>query len=145
MADPNCALAHWGLVYSLSPNYIKPWELFGKEDLEKTVECTHRAASTAKLLASNASILEQALIESIQTRYQSEYKATAEGYALRNRLYAGTLQSGDMDLVSEYIVPVTAGIDQGFNQYRNVMLPFAELNLLFYDAVVAVSMQHISL
>jgi hypothetical protein len=50
-----------------------------------------------------------------------------------------------MDLVSEYIVPVTAGIDQGFNQYRNVMLPFAELNLLFYDAVVAVSMQHISL
>jgi hypothetical protein len=94
MADPNCALAHWGLVYSLSPNYIKPWELFGKEDLEKTVECTHRAASTAKLLASNASILEQALIESIQTRYQSEYKATAEGYALRNRLYAGTLQSG---------------------------------------------------
>jgi tetratricopeptide (TPR) repeat protein len=27
-ADPDCALAHWGLAYALGPNYNKPWEAF---------------------------------------------------------------------------------------------------------------------
>jgi tetratricopeptide (TPR) repeat protein len=24
-ADPNCAMAHWGIAYALGPNYNKPW------------------------------------------------------------------------------------------------------------------------
>ena len=27
-ADPQCALAYWGLAYALGPNYNKPWEAF---------------------------------------------------------------------------------------------------------------------
>jgi hypothetical protein len=27
-ADPNCAMAHWGLAYIAGPNYNRPWELF---------------------------------------------------------------------------------------------------------------------
>ena len=29
-ADPECALAYWGLAYALGPNYNKPWEAFGQ-------------------------------------------------------------------------------------------------------------------
>jgi len=26
-ADPNCAMAHWGVAYAVGPNYNYPWEL----------------------------------------------------------------------------------------------------------------------
>lgn len=26
-ADPECALAHWGIAYAIGPNYNKPWEV----------------------------------------------------------------------------------------------------------------------
>jgi hypothetical protein len=26
-ADPNCAMAHWGISYAAGPNYNFPWEL----------------------------------------------------------------------------------------------------------------------
>ena len=26
-ADPNCAMAHWGVAYAAGPNYNFPWEL----------------------------------------------------------------------------------------------------------------------
>ena len=32
-ADPDCAMAHWGIAYAIGPNYNKPWEAF--EDDEK--------------------------------------------------------------------------------------------------------------
>jgi tetratricopeptide (TPR) repeat protein len=32
-ADPDCAIAHWGIAYAIGPNYNKPWEAFDPEDL----------------------------------------------------------------------------------------------------------------
>jgi hypothetical protein len=32
-ADPDCAMAHWGIAYALGPNYNKPWEFFDERDL----------------------------------------------------------------------------------------------------------------
>ena len=32
-ADPDCAMAHWGIAYALGPNYNKPWEFFDDDDL----------------------------------------------------------------------------------------------------------------
>jgi hypothetical protein len=26
-ANPNCAMAHWGIAYAVGPNYNYPWEL----------------------------------------------------------------------------------------------------------------------
>ena len=28
-ADPDCAMAHWGVAYAAGPNYNFPWELHG--------------------------------------------------------------------------------------------------------------------
>lgn len=108
LADPSCGIAYWGLAYALGPNYNKSWELFDEEDLKTTVERTYRAASTAKTLASNATPIERALIDSIQVRFQSDYKVDAEQFELRNRLYADKLQSvyqefsHDLDVAALY-------------------------------------------
>ncbi|MGO4425114.1 hypothetical protein AB4Z54_42125, partial [Streptomyces sp. MCAF7] len=33
-ADPDCAMARWGIAYALGPNYNKPWDFFDGADLE---------------------------------------------------------------------------------------------------------------
>ena len=47
-ADPQCALAHWGLAYALGPNYNKPWEAFDPVDKATSVSRAHAAAAAAR-------------------------------------------------------------------------------------------------
>ncbi|MFC8093244.1 hypothetical protein [Streptomyces sp. NPDC057301] len=68
-ADPDCAMAHWGIAYALGPNYNKPWEFFDGEDLVRTVDRTHAAVETAHEKAAAATPVEQALISALRARY----------------------------------------------------------------------------
>ncbi|KAL4980999.1 hypothetical protein BDW66DRAFT_123686 [Aspergillus desertorum] len=70
--DPNCAMAYWGLAYTLGPNYNKPWRSFDEVELESTVRRTHRAAHDAKKYAVGAGDVEQALINAVHFRYPQE-------------------------------------------------------------------------
>ena len=70
-ADPNCAMAHWGIAYAAGPNYNKPWEAFDEVDLGRSLEQAHGAAQAALALADGASEVEQALIRALQQRYPS--------------------------------------------------------------------------
>ena len=49
-ADPNCAMAHWGLGYAAGPNYNMPWELF---------DDAHRAEALATGFAAAQAALER--------------------------------------------------------------------------------------
>ncbi|MET9899739.1 hypothetical protein [Streptomyces sp. NPDC006446] len=68
-ADPDCAMAYWGIAYALGPNYNKPWEFFDGEDLARTVERTHAAVRLAGEKAAAATPVEQALIGALASRY----------------------------------------------------------------------------
>jgi len=68
-ADPDCAMAHWGIAYALGPNYNKPWELFDAEDLTRTVDRAHAAVERARVAAAGGTAAEQALIEALGARY----------------------------------------------------------------------------
>ncbi|MFE3588166.1 hypothetical protein ACFXOY_11645 [Streptomyces niveus] len=68
-ADPDCAMAHWGIAYALGPNYNKPWESFDPLDLERTVSGTHAAVERARACAAGATPVERALIEALLARY----------------------------------------------------------------------------
>ncbi|MFJ3656742.1 hypothetical protein ACIPPR_25970 [Streptomyces nigra] len=68
-ADPDCAMAYWGIAYALGPNYNKPWEAFDDKDLAGTVERTHAAVERAHEKAANATPVEQALISALRARY----------------------------------------------------------------------------
>ncbi|MGW1956886.1 hypothetical protein ACWCPI_29740 [Streptomyces sp. NPDC001920] len=68
-ADPDCAMAHWGIAYALGPNYNKPWEFFDEQDLARTVDRTHAAVELAHQQAATATPVERALIGALRARY----------------------------------------------------------------------------
>lgn len=90
--DEQCAMAYWGLAYALGPNYNKPWEVYDKVDLEKTLRRTHEAAVKAKELgAQNGSVLERGLTEAIQFRYLKD--SAVEDPKEWNKLYSDAMQA----------------------------------------------------
>jgi tetratricopeptide (TPR) repeat protein len=105
-SDPSCAMAYWGLAYSLGPNYNKPWQFFDTSDLDSTVTRTHRAALKAKDNASTAAPVEQALINALQFRYPQE--EAIEDCSIWNEGYADAMKSvheefrDDLDVATLY-------------------------------------------
>lgn len=70
-ADPNCAMAHWGLAYIIGPNYNKPWELFDGEEVQATLDTSRAALARADKCSAGATEVEKALIKALYKRYQS--------------------------------------------------------------------------
>ncbi|MGC9438258.1 hypothetical protein [Streptomyces sp. WG5] len=69
-ADPDCAMAHWGIAYALGPNYNKPWDAFDAEELTRTVDRTHAAVERAhEKAARSATPVERALVGALRARY----------------------------------------------------------------------------
>ena len=101
-ADPNCAMAYWGIAYAAGPNYNKPWQAFDAVDLGQSLTEAYTAAQTALTQIETASAVEQALIKALQLRYQSE--APAENLDIWNDNYANAMRevyeaySGDFDV-----------------------------------------------
>ncbi|MEU4929677.1 hypothetical protein AB0G54_24755 [Streptomyces yokosukanensis] len=106
-ADPDCAMAHWGIAYALGPNYNKPWDFFDAQDLARTVERTHAAVELAHDKAeAGATPVERALIAALRARYpQTE---AAEDCSVWNAPYADSMRavyelaSGDPDIATLY-------------------------------------------
>lgn len=74
--DPGCAMAHWGLAYVAGPNYNRPWELFDDDEIIETLRTSRQSCALARDNADGASPVERALIDALQTRYQSEVPAS---------------------------------------------------------------------
>ncbi|OAG10237.1 uncharacterized protein CC84DRAFT_1193758 [Paraphaeosphaeria sporulosa] len=84
--DPNFAMAYWGRAFALGPNYNKPWELFDPEELKSSIEQINIANAKAKENADDATDVEQALIDAIQSRVpksldDKHFRACNEAYA----------------------------------------------------------------
>ncbi|KAH6888141.1 hypothetical protein B0T10DRAFT_489623 [Thelonectria olida] len=74
-ADPGCAMAYWGLAYSVGPNYNKQWAFFDEKDLVAAVSRGYHAAQSALANVANATPVEKALVKAIQARYPQERPA----------------------------------------------------------------------
>ncbi|KAF2104743.1 hypothetical protein NA57DRAFT_63113 [Rhizodiscina lignyota] len=104
--DAECAMAHWGLAYTLGPNYNKPWDFFDEKDLSITLERARSACEKAKEHAAKATLAEQALIGALQARYprQEENKEPSDW----NQSYADAMApvyarfSTDLDVATLY-------------------------------------------
>ncbi|MFC5220186.1 tetratricopeptide repeat protein [Streptomyces coerulescens] len=105
-ADPDCAMAHWGIAYALGPNYNKPWEFFDDQDLSRTVDRTHAAVELAHEKAANATPVERALIAALRARYP-QAKAV-EDCSIWNAPYADSMRTvyelapDDLDIATLY-------------------------------------------
>ncbi|MEU9918529.1 hypothetical protein [Streptomyces sp. NPDC051001] len=106
-ADPDCAMAYWGIAYALGPNYNKPWEFFDGEDLVRTVERTHAAVELAHEKAqAGAAPVERALIGALRARYP-QAKAVQD-CSVWNAPYADAMRAvhelapDDLDIATLY-------------------------------------------
>ena len=68
-ADPECAMAHWGVAYASGPNYNMPWERRDATMRKKTVETCHAATQNALALIEKVTPFERALIEALSFRF----------------------------------------------------------------------------
>ncbi|MFE9624684.1 tetratricopeptide repeat protein [Streptomyces sp. NPDC006527] len=105
-ADPDCAMAYWGIAYALGPNYNKPWEFFDDQDLVRTVARTHEAVERAHDKAVGATPVERALIGALRARYPQE--RPAEDCSVWNAPYADAMRAvhelapDDLDVATLY-------------------------------------------
>ena len=105
-ADPNCAMAYWGIAYALGPNYNKPWEAFDAAEMADTVQRTHDAVDRARAALAGATPVERALIDALAARYPGA-DASAD-HTVWNAAYADamgqvyTAAPDDLDVVALY-------------------------------------------
>ncbi len=103
-ADPECALAYWGLAYALGPNYNKPWEAFGQAEAASAVSRAFTAAAAAARRAGRATPVERALVQALASRYP--FAQPAEDCSPWNAGYAGAMREvyrshpGDLDVAA---------------------------------------------
>jgi len=103
-ADPDCALAHWGIAYALGPNYNKPWEAFQPGEAQTAVARAHAAVTQAERCAGLATGPEQALIAALGYRYPDDRPSGDN--ARWNRDYAGAMRAAYRDYPDDLDVAV---------------------------------------
>jgi tetratricopeptide (TPR) repeat protein len=68
-ADPDCAMAHWGIAFALGPNYNKAWEAFDDVELNEALSGARQATERAMSLVAGVGDKEAALIRALPSRY----------------------------------------------------------------------------
>ncbi|MEV5545717.1 hypothetical protein AB0L35_06160 [Streptomyces sp. NPDC052309] len=105
-ADPDCAMAQWGIAYALGPNYNKPWEAFDERELTRAVDRAHAAVELAHEKAAGAGPVERALIGALRARYPQA--RAAEDCSVWNLPYAESMRAAyelapdDLDVAALY-------------------------------------------
>ena len=103
-ADPDCALAYWGLAYALGPNYNKPWDAFDSAERSSVVSRAFAASAAAASRAAGATAVERALVGALAARYPSaepadDCSAWSAGYAdAMRQVYRS--HPGDLDVAT---------------------------------------------
>jgi hypothetical protein len=103
-ADPDCAMAHWGIAYAAGPNYNKQWKAFDPADLKRSLDTASTATQRALSLRTKASRVEQSLIEPLAARYPSADPAAVT--PIWNDSYAAAMRQvyrdhpDDLDVVA---------------------------------------------
>ncbi len=68
-ADPECAMAHWGIAYCIGPNYNKPWQTFEEDEKPDCIALATASIAAATAVKDQVTPTERALIEAIPARY----------------------------------------------------------------------------
>jgi tetratricopeptide (TPR) repeat protein len=90
-ADPDCAMAHWGIAYAIGPNYNKPWEAFEDDEKPDALQQADDALARAMALKDKVTPVEKSIIEALVHRYPSD--ATIETFAPWNDAYANAMRT----------------------------------------------------
>ena len=70
-ADPNCAMAWWGVAYSVGPEYNRMWKQLDSNELETALNVCFEASQKAINLSTNISEIEMDVVYAISHRHPS--------------------------------------------------------------------------
>ena len=84
-------MAHWGMAFSVGPNYNKAWQYFDKDDLGASVKDANDTLARASELAGKATGVEQGLVRALGARFPPTHDITAPFDKL-NRRYADAMR-----------------------------------------------------
>jgi tetratricopeptide (TPR) repeat protein len=93
-ADPNCAMAHWGVAYAAGPNYNFPWELMDPAGKAAALARAFDATRAALALVGGVTAPERALIEALPARYPQ--RDTIDDQGAWNDAYADAMRLAHM-------------------------------------------------
>ena len=103
-ADPNCAMAWWGIAYATGPYYNKPWDWFADDERAKALKLCYQATQNAKRMASALLPVEQDLIAALDAKFPQaefddadQYKVWTKNFASAMRV-VGQRHSSDLDV-----------------------------------------------
>ena len=68
-ADPECAMAHWGVAWATGPYYNRKWSDYSPQQREAAVAEANRSVELALALVDRCAPVEQALIRALAPRY----------------------------------------------------------------------------
>ena len=68
-ADPDCAMAHWGVAIGHGPNYNAAWDAMDGQTLVRNLGAAHAATEAALALIGRVTAPEAALIRALPARY----------------------------------------------------------------------------
>jgi len=77
-ADPDCAMAHWGVAYATGPNYNLPWERRDEAMQRDSLAVAFDATQAALALRDNLTPPERALIDALPKRFPQRAPAALE-------------------------------------------------------------------
>ena len=86
-ADPDCALAHWGIAYATGPNYNYHWEHFTPEIKQTCLDVVDESLSAAEKSASG---LAADLVTALRKRFPDS--AEVEDFGPFNDVYAAEMR-----------------------------------------------------
>ena len=89
-ADPECAMAHWGIAYCIGPNYNKPWETFEEDEKPDCIDLAQASISAASAILDQLTPVERALIEAIPARYPTA--SDIENFSPWNNAFADAMR-----------------------------------------------------
>ncbi|MFV2038151.1 MAG: hypothetical protein ACC646_11245, partial [Paracoccaceae bacterium] len=90
-ADPDCAMAWWGVAYASGCNYNKPWEAFDNQEALRNVAMAFDATQKAIACAAAATPVERALAGALAARYPA--RLPAPDMAVWNDDYSAAMRS----------------------------------------------------
>ena len=68
-ADPDCAMAHWGVAIGRGPNYNLAWDAMDGRTLTRNLSAAHAATEAAMALVDRVTPPEATLIRALPSRY----------------------------------------------------------------------------
>jgi len=88
-ADPELAIAHWGIAYSVGPNYNKAWEAFDPADLAASLARARTELTVAA--GGRASAVERGLIEALAARFRTDDPSDTDALQAGHAAYADAM------------------------------------------------------